>query len=528
MATDLTSRTDQAQRSLELEQHLKKQQDYMQDVVQQLRQELKRRSDRDLEKEATIAQLQDTVEKEKQARKSLQEYVEDVQKALFHESPHPADMDVDKDNKISIDDIHGAKMLSVAQSASYMRQGPPPQVNFVSSLPEMATVPELPALPDSVRGVDRQFAVPGGQPSYVQQLLEQAPRVAPQQVQEQKVPVALPQVPSVPVAPMQVATVPVAPLSPVYQMGPVPGAISSGPDRAGLPNYGKPPAAFPTVSIRPREPPLFKGELNEDVHAWASSLRDYCHLLQTNHEQSVAYAATLLQGNARTWWDMYLTEHAGARPRTLEDLIDQMQKRFQSPMYERAARVQLWSINQRKDEHVHAFAARFQNLLQRLPYFDEEDMRERFICALNPALRMPVAQRDPPSLPEAIRIAEHLELLTVSYMGRGTGGSSSQQQQSSGRGRQQGGQHQQQQQQQNRGRGGGRRGGRRGREEEGSTGARCSAIAVALMDTMHLSAPCSSLIEIGALRPDRVGTSAVDIVDRAAVALDTARHGWPQ
>ena len=70
---------------------------------------------------------------------------------------------------------------------------------------------------------------------------------------------------------------------------------------------------------------------------------------------------------------------------------------------------------------MHAFAARFQNLLQRLPYFDEEDMRERFICALNPALRMPVAQRDPQSLPEAIRLVEHLELLTVSYMGRGTG-----------------------------------------------------------------------------------------------------------
>ena len=141
VATDLTSRTGQAQRSLELEQHMKKQQDYMQDVVQQLRQELKRRSDRDLEKEATIAQLQDTVEKEKQARKSLQEYVEDVQKALFHGSPHPADMDVDKDQKISIDDIHGAHVLPVAQSASYMRQGPPPQVDFVSSLPEMATVP---------------------------------------------------------------------------------------------------------------------------------------------------------------------------------------------------------------------------------------------------------------------------------------------------------------------------------------------------------------------------------------------------
>ena len=335
-----------------------------------------------------------------------------------------------------------------------------------------------------------------------------------------------------PVAPSQVAPVPVAPLPLVYQTGPVPGSISSGPGPTGLPTYGKPAAAFPTVSIRPREPPLFKGELNEDVLAWASSLRDYCHLLQTTPEQSVAYAATLLQGNARTWWDMYLTEHMGERPRTLDDLIDQMQQRFQSPMYERAARVQLWSINQRKEEHVHAFAARFQNLLQRLPYFDEEDMRERFIRALNPALRMPVAQRDPQSLLRpfdwrSIWSSSLCRTWGVELEDRPASSSNRHQDEvvsshrvastiSNSSNRQIGDVAVADVEEDE------------DEEEEGTTGARCSAIAVAHLDTTHLSAPCSSSTAIEALRPDRVGTSVVDIAERAAVALDTARHGWPQ
>ena len=155
--------------------------------------------------------------------------------------------------------------------------------------------------------------------------------------------------------------------------------------------------------------------------AWSSALRDYCHLLQTTNEQSVAFAATLLQDHARVWWDSHLHRTGGMRPGSLDELINLLQERFQSPMHEKVARVQLWSIGQRAGETVHAFAARFQNLLQRLSYYDEVDMTERFIRALLPALRMPVAQREPQDLMETIRIAEHLELLTASYMGRGAG-----------------------------------------------------------------------------------------------------------
>ena len=139
--------------------------------------------------------------------------------------------------------------------------------------------------------------------------------------------------------------------------------------RVPPPAYTAPPhgSPFAAVSIKPREPPFYRGDLNEDLHAWVSALRDYLYLLGANDAQSVAYAATLLQGHARIWWDQFLVEHYQVRPRNLDQLVEALQGRFMSPMFEKDARVKLWSIAQRKDESVHVFSSRFQNLLARLP-----------------------------------------------------------------------------------------------------------------------------------------------------------------
>ena len=134
-----------------------------------------------------------------------------------------------------------------------------------------------------------------------------------------------------------------------------------------------------------------------------------------------------------------------ARPTSLEEFLDEMCKRFLAPMYEKEARIKLWSITQKKEESVHTFAARFQNLLARLSSYDNVDMLERFVRALLPPLRMPVAQKEPSTLEEAIRYASHLELLTMAYDKKANGN-----------------QRQQPQQQQQQGQRGGFRGGFRG------------------------------------------------------------------
>ena len=138
VAAGLSTKTEQVQKSMELDEQFKRQQNYMNEVVDRLKLELQRRSDKDKEKEAVIAQLQDTVEKEKQARKSLQEYVEDVEKAFASRTPTPgATRDVDQ--KIGMADITGAKPLPAVQTVDFMHQGPPPHVQYSSRAPAVTT-----------------------------------------------------------------------------------------------------------------------------------------------------------------------------------------------------------------------------------------------------------------------------------------------------------------------------------------------------------------------------------------------------
>lgn len=205
--------------------------------------------------------------------------------------------------------------------------------------------------------------------------------------------------------------------------------------------------------MKPREPPFFRGDQNEDIHGWISALRDYLYLLGANETQAVAYTATLLQSHARLWWDKFLLERHGKRPETLQEMLQALETRFMSPMYEKDARMKLWTISQRKEESVHGFSSRFQTLLARLPRYDETDMLERYIRALHPHLRMPVAQKEPKTLSECIRVASHLELLSGTYIGKSVSGDSSSaaqrvQVQNQGRGQGKKGSSQQQQQQQ--------------------------------------------------------------------------------
>ena len=68
---------------------------------------------------------------------------------------------------------------------------------------------------------------------------------------------------------------------------------------------------FPAAQMRPKEPPTFRGDLNEDIDAWYSLVQDYCHLMGTSEAQNVAYMATLLQGAARVFWDSVLRASGG-------------------------------------------------------------------------------------------------------------------------------------------------------------------------------------------------------------------------
>ena len=323
-----------------VEQRLQAQQEHLSTVVQQLQEELRMRKQQELRRSAELTSLRAELEREQHAHKSLQDFVDEIYAT---------------GQSVDLEETPTSSPLIVQHHQSYMKQPPPPAVDYSALVPGTKLLPTQPETSRS--GQSAQPAMPP-QPNLQQ---------------------------------------PVA--------------------------YAAPPqrSPFAQIQMKPREPTFYRGDLNEDLQAWVSSLRDYLYLVGATDAQAVAYTATLLQGNARIWWDAYLTEHHQIRPRSLETFIEALEQRFLSPMYEKEARVKLWHISQRKEESVHAFSARFQNLLARLPHYDEEDMQERFIRALHPQLRMPVAQREPQGLSETIRLASHLELLTATYVGTSPG-----------------------------------------------------------------------------------------------------------
>ena len=109
------------------------------------------------------------------------------------------------------------------------------------------------------------------------------------------------------------------------------GGSSSGPNRGGIP----PP--FPsfvgsqrqqtlgqafTFQVKPKDPPMFCGRVDEDVITWTAKVQDSFYLTDADDVQQVAYAATLLQDSASDWWHSLLKNRGGIRPRNFIKFAD--------------------------------------------------------------------------------------------------------------------------------------------------------------------------------------------------------------
>ena len=110
------------------------------------------------------------------------------------------------------------------------------------------------------------------------------------------------------------------------------GGSSSGPNGGGTP----PP--FPsfhagfhrqltlgqafTFQVKPKDPPMFRGRVDEDVITWTAKVQDFFYLTDAGDVQQVAYAATLLQDAASDWWHSLLKTCGGMRPRNFVEFAD--------------------------------------------------------------------------------------------------------------------------------------------------------------------------------------------------------------
>ena len=164
------------------------------------------------------------------------------------------------------------------------------------------------------------------------------------------------------------------------------------------------------IQLKPKEPSIFHGNLDQDIYSWIMELQDYLHLANANDQQAVAFTATLLKGIARDWWTRYLVDNGGRRPRTMLEMSTLLKQRFGSVLVEKRARAELRDIKMRKTENVRMYASRFEALLSKLASFDADWALDQFTVGLpNESAKLLTLARVK-TLAEAIEQAEHIEL----------------------------------------------------------------------------------------------------------------------
>ena len=205
------------------------------------------------------------------------------------------------------------------------------------------------------------------------------------------------------------------------------GGSSSGPNGGGtpppFPSYAgshqqqRAGQAF-TVQVKPKDPPVFRGRVEDDVTTWTAKVQDFFYLTDAGDVQQVAYAATLLQDAASDWWHSLLKTRGGMRPRNFVEFADLLGRRFGSSTRVDRAHAELRNIRQGQSESVCAYSTRFEALLGKLPSWDVDWAKTQFIWGLHGRVAELVTIASPADLFSAIRKAEQVEMArSFAYMG---------------------------------------------------------------------------------------------------------------
>ena len=204
------------------------------------------------------------------------------------------------------------------------------------------------------------------------------------------------------------------------------GGSSSGPNGGGTPPFSSFCAgshqqisgqAF-TFQVKPKDPSMFRGRVDEDVATWTAKVQDFLYLADISDVQQVAYVATLLQDAASDWWHSLLKTRGGMRPRNFVEFADLLGRRFGSSTRVDRARAELRNIRQGQSETVRAYSTRFEALLGKLPSWDQDWAKSQFIWGLHGRVAELVTISSPADLFTAIRKVEQVELArSFAYMG---------------------------------------------------------------------------------------------------------------
>ena len=167
------------------------------------------------------------------------------------------------------------------------------------------------------------------------------------------------------------------------------------------------------ASLKPSKPVPFEGKRDSlAVETWLYQVDVYLNLLQVanpnmviDDETRVAFATTLLKGNAANWWFMLV--QAGQAPGQWENFKVALRGEFVPQDSERRNRDKLRNL--RQTGSVAGYLTTFRNLVIGIPGMNEDEKLDRFCSGLKNEVKLEVLKANPVDLNAAAQIALNVD-----------------------------------------------------------------------------------------------------------------------
>jgi hypothetical protein len=163
--------------------------------------------------------------------------------------------------------------------------------------------------------------------------------------------------------------------------------------------------------LKPTPPPTFDGSRAHPVDEWLFTVEQYFYASgATDDQQRITFAGQQLRDNAARWWMSVLQAQ---RPASWEHFKAAILRQYQPINPALAARQELKRCSQRGS--VQDYVSRLRTIFLRIPTITDEEKLERFKDGLKHDILFKLIEREPNSFEDAVRYAEHYDVLTYTF-----------------------------------------------------------------------------------------------------------------
>ena len=140
------------------------------------------------------------------------------------------------------------------------------------------------------------------------------------------------------------------------------------------------------VSVKAENPENYDGDKVKDLDTWLFPVHEHLELSTVPAGAYVAYAASLIRGNAAMWWREACEAHR--RPATWEDFCRALCDQFRPEDYGHCGCDEFATMRQYAQESVADFVYRFRATCLKVLDLSEAEKMDRFVRALLQEIRL--------------------------------------------------------------------------------------------------------------------------------------------